>query len=107
MKLLEPAVAIFQRYGSDLANLPVKSNQKRNDTLKFIALYVELPYNLSTKIARKTFADLALNEMLIAADDVATMLGLTSTKRLKHYVRPRRQRLSKLLVSWQQLSKVA
>ncbi|MEZ0610475.1 phage integrase SAM-like domain-containing protein [Fibrella sp. WM1] len=107
LKLLGPAVAIFQRYGSDLANLPVKSNQKRNDTLKFIALYVELPYNLSTKIARKTFADLALNEMLIAADDVATMLGLTSTKRLKHYVRPRRQRLSKLLVSWSQLSKAA
>lgn len=105
LKLLEPAVAIIRKY-EGLENLPVKSNQKRNDSLKIIAAYVNLPMNLSTKIARKTFADLALNEMLIPADDVATMLGLTSTERLKHYARPRRKRIAKLLSSWEQLSNV-
>jgi hypothetical protein len=103
LKLLEPSVAVLHKYGA-LQRLPAKSNQKRNDTLKLIAAYVELPMNLSTKIARKTFADLALNEMLIPADDVATMLGLASTARLKHYARPRRTRLAKLLTSWETLA---
>ncbi|WP_293684439.1 phage integrase SAM-like domain-containing protein [Spirosoma sp. 48-14] len=103
LKLLEPSVAILKKYDG-LENLPVKSNQKRNDSLKLIAAFVNLPMNLSTKIARKTFADLALNEMLIPSDDVATMLGLTSTDRLKHYVRPRRNRIAKLLSSWEQLA---
>lgn len=105
LKLLEPAVAMLNKYDG-LENLPVKSNQKRNDSLKLIAAFVNLPMNLSTKIARKTFADLALNEMLIPADDVATMLGLANTDRLKHYVRPRRNRIAKLLSSWEQLSNV-
>lgn len=104
LKLLEPGVAVLKKYGESLEALPVKSNQKRNDSLKLIAAYVELPVRLSTKIARKTFADLALNEMLIPADDVATMLGLTSTERLKHYARPRRNRLARLLSSWQALA---
>ncbi|WP_158552510.1 phage integrase SAM-like domain-containing protein [Spirosoma telluris] len=104
LKLLEPGVAVLKKYGESLEALPVKSNQKRNDTLKLIAAYLGLPVRLSTKIARKTFADLALNEMLIPADDVATMLGLTSTERLKHYARPRRNRLARLLSSWETLS---
>ncbi|MVM36119.1 hypothetical protein GO755_39265 [Spirosoma sp. HMF4905] len=104
LKLLEPGVAVLKKYGESLEALPVKSNQKRNDSLKLIAAYVGLPVRLSTKIARKTFADLALNEMLIPADDVATMLGLTSTERLKHYARPRRNRLARLLSSWKSLS---
>ncbi|GAB4047123.1 hypothetical protein GCM10028810_28840 [Spirosoma litoris] len=104
LKILEPGVAVLKKYGESLEALPVKSNQKRNDSLKLIAAYVGLPVRLSTKIARKTFADLALNEMLIPSDDVATMLGLTSTERLKHYARPRRNRLAKLLSSWESLS---
>ncbi len=107
LKLLEPAVAILTKYGGNLHDLPAKSNQKRNDSLKFIAVHVQLPHNLSTKIARKTFADLALNEMLVGADDVATMLGLVSTKRLRHYVRPRRERIDKLLTSWNDLAEAA
>ncbi|WP_460944491.1 phage integrase SAM-like domain-containing protein [Spirosoma daeguense] len=104
LKLLEPAVALLEKYDGNLENLPAKSNQKRNDSLKVIAAFVDLPMNLSTKIARKTFADMALNEMLIPADDVATMLGLVDTTRLKHYARPRRNRIAKLLTSWEHLA---
>ena len=39
------------------------------------------------KIARKTFCDLALNEMLMSTDDVAACLGLKNTKYLKNYGR--------------------
>jgi len=103
IKLLEPAVTILQRYNNLLAELPTKSNQKRNDTLKLIAIYTGIPLRLSTKIARKTFCDLALNEMLMSADDVAACLGLTNTKYLKNYGRIRERRLMKTMKSWSEL----
>ncbi|MGM9508622.1 hypothetical protein ACS5NO_12875 [Larkinella sp. GY13] len=104
LKLLEPAVNIYQKYGSDLTKLPSKSNQKRNDSLKLIAAWTSIEMNLSTKIARKTFADMALNVMMISQEDVAAMLGLTSTKYLRHYVKIRQQRLEKLITSWESIS---
>jgi len=103
IKLLEPALQILAKYDNDLLKLPVKSNQKRNDTLKLIALYVKIPLRLSTKIARKTFCDLALNEMLMPSDDIAACLGLTSTKYLKNYGRVRERRLLKVMKSWDEL----
>ena len=83
VKLLEPALEILKLYNSNLQNLPIKSNQKRNETLKLVAMYAGIPVLLTTKVARKTFCDLALNEMLMSADDVAACLGLKSTKYLK------------------------
>lgn len=103
IKLLEPAVQILAKYDNDLLKLPVKSNQKRNATLKIIAMYVGIQMKLSTKIARKTFCDLALNEMLMSADDVAACLGLTSTRYLKNYGRVRERRLLKVMKSWDEL----
>ncbi|SEI39248.1 hypothetical protein SAMN05216327_101179 [Dyadobacter sp. SG02] len=103
IKLLEPAIAILNKYGGDYKNLPVKSNQKRNASLKQIAAFAGLPILLSTKIARKTFADIALNVMLMTPDDVAQCLGLTSTRYLKNYVRIREERLLKVMPSWANL----
>ena len=103
IKLLEPAVKILNIYGGDLKKLPVKSNQKRNGTLKLIAMYCKIPLLLTTKVARKTFCDLALNEMLMSSDDVAACLGLTSTRYLKNYGRIREKRLMKVMTSWMAL----
>jgi len=103
IKLLAPAVEILKKYGDQLASLPSKSNQKRNSTLKNIAIITGLPMKLTTKIARKTFCDLALNEMLMPADDVAACLGLSSTKYLKNYGRIREKRLIKTMKSWDEL----
>ncbi|CAG5017726.1 hypothetical protein DYBT9275_05834 [Dyadobacter sp. CECT 9275] len=103
IKLLEPAVEILKRYNNELRQLPVKSNQKRNDTLKQIAVYTGIPLRLTTKVARKTFCDLAINEMLMSGDDVAACLGLTSTKYLKNYGRVREKRLLKTMKSWGEL----
>ncbi|MCF0071266.1 hypothetical protein LZD49_12365 [Dyadobacter sp. CY261] len=107
IKLLNPAVRILERYGSNLQNLPAKSNQKRNATLKQIAVFVELPVVLSTKIARKTFSDMAINEMMMSLDDVAQCIGLTSTKYLKHYARIRQQRLLKIMPNWDELKEAS
>lgn len=103
IKLLEPAVEILKLYNNMMQGLPIKSNQKRNDTLKLIAMYAEIPLKLTTKVARKTFCDLALNEMLMSADDVAACLGLSSTKYLKNYGRIRERRLMKTMKSWGEL----
>lgn len=104
IKLLEPAVAVFKKYGSHLEGLPAKSNTGRNDHLHLIAAYCKLSVDLTTKIARKTFADMALNELMIDANDVAALLGLNSTRQLRHYARPRRSRLRQLLSSWDQIT---
>jgi hypothetical protein len=103
IKLLEPAVEILKLYNNQLGQLPVKSNQKRNDTLKLVAMYAEIPLKLTTKVARKTFCDLALNEMLMSTDDVAACLGLKNTKYLKNYGRIRERRLMKTMGSWGEL----
>lgn len=103
IKLLEPAVEILKMFNNRLEDLPTKSNQKRNDTLKLVAAYVGIPIKLTTKVARKTFCDLALNEMLMSADDVAACLGLKSTKHLKNYGRIREKRLIQVMKSWKEL----
>lgn len=107
IKLLEPAIAILNRYGGDYKNLPVKSNQKRNASLKQIAAFVGLPILLSTKIARKTFADIALNVMIMTPDDLAQCLGLTSTRYLKNYVRIREERLLQVMPNWADLKEAS
>lgn len=103
IKLLEPAVEILKMFNNRLEDLPTKSNQKRNDTLKLVAAYAGIPVKLTTKVARKTFCDLALNEMLMSADDVAACLGLKSTKHLKNYGRIREKRLIQVMKSWNEL----
>ncbi len=107
IKLLEPAVEIMELYDNDLKNLPVISNQKRNQALKLLANYVEIPILLTTKVARKTFCDLALNEMMMTQDDVAACLGLTTTRYLKNYGRIREKRLMKVMPSWASLNKAS
>ena len=103
IKLLAPPIEILKRSSNNLEDLPIKSNQKRNDTLKLVAGHVRIPLKLTTKIARKTFCDLALNEMLMSPDDVAACLGLKSTKHLKNYGRIREKRLLKTMKSWDEL----
>lgn len=105
VKLLEPAVQILAKYGMQIENLPMKSNQKRNDTLKQIAALTRIPVLLTTKIARKTFADIALNELMMDTSDVQACLGLTSEKYLRHYVRMRENRLLKKMTSWNDVIK--
>jgi hypothetical protein len=100
LKVLEPALEVLKKYGGIIENLPVKSNQKRNATLKEIATICKIPLILSTKIARKTFANMALNVMLLDEGDVASCLGLSTTRSLKHYAKIKETRLAKRMTSW-------
>ena len=103
VKLLAPAVSILKKYGNEIQQLPTKSNQKRNTSLKEISSFCRIPIVLSTKIARKTFANFSLNVLLMDAEDVAACLGLTSTKYLRHYARIKEIRIAKKMRSWDEI----
>jgi integrase len=105
VKLLEPAVKVLEKYDMCIEKLPSISNQKRNGTLKQVAILTKTPILMTTKIARKTFADIALNELLMDTSDVQACLGLTSDKYLRHYVRIREQRLMQKMSSWNEVLK--
>ena len=107
VKLLEPALQVLNKYEGKIENLPSKSNQKRNDALKQMAILVNIPLLLSTKIARKTFADIALNELMMDTSDVQACLGLTSGRYLAHYVKLREKRLMKKMSSWNDVLKTS
>lgn len=107
VKLLEPALHILAKYGGEIKNLPVKSNQRRNDTLKQIAVFVGIPVVLSTKIARKTFTDIAINELMMEIKEVTACLGLKNDRYLEHYGRIREKRLAAKMTSWNDIMKLA
>ncbi|PXV67332.1 site-specific recombinase XerD [Dysgonomonas alginatilytica] len=65
---------------------PVPSNQKMNEYLKEIASICNIDKNLSTHIARHTFACLALANN-ISIESIAKMLGHTSTRTTAIYAR--------------------
>ncbi len=87
---------LIEKYGG-ARNLPILSNTKMNDYLKTVAAACGIDKNLTTKAARKTFADNHLNEQLTDADTTARMMGLTSTAYLKHYGQTDERRLIKKL----------
>ncbi|MCF2517147.1 site-specific integrase [Dyadobacter sp. CY351] len=78
------AKQIIDKYGG-IENLPRISGQKSNDYLKLVAETVGIEKNLTNKMARKTFTDMALNEFNMSHESVAAMLGHTSTRQIKHY----------------------
>lgn len=72
------------KYGG-LSGMPRISAQKSNDYLKLIASATGITKNLTNKIARKTFTNMAINDFNMDFENVATMLGHTSTRQIKHY----------------------
>ncbi|QRQ99691.1 phage integrase SAM-like domain-containing protein [Dyadobacter sandarakinus] len=78
------ALGLIEKYGS-IAGLPKITGQKSNEYLKQIAEAVGIKKNLTNKIARKTFTDWCLNDLCLSEEVVATMLGHTSTRQVKHY----------------------
>jgi hypothetical protein len=72
--------------------LPICSRTQFNDGLTLISAYLELGKHITTKSARKTFADHALNE-----NTTARMMGLASTQYIKHYGNIDERRLMKVL----------
>jgi len=91
-----------KKYGS-LSKLPRPSLNDVNSHLKLIAAAVGIEKALSSKSARKTFADFHINEFKnqneqrLMRDDVAAMMGLSSTRYLNRYGRIDERRLIKAM----------
>lgn len=82
--ITEHAKALIAKYGG-IDKLPRISAAKMNDYLKVIASKLDITKNLTNKIARKTFTDMCINELGLSFEVVASMLGHTSTRQVKHY----------------------
>jgi site-specific recombinase XerD len=65
--------------------LPVPSNQKMNAYLKEIADVCGLTTNMSTLMARRTFASL-MNEQGVNITAIQRMLGHTKITTTQHYI---------------------
>ena len=66
--------------------LPVPSNQKMNSYLKELTVICNIDKNLTTHVARHTFACLAI-EYGMPIDVIAKILGHTNTNMTRHYAK--------------------
>ncbi|WP_339839265.1 site-specific integrase [uncultured Maribacter sp.] len=91
--LLPPAVAILERYEDHpkVLNgecvLPVLSNQKSNAYLKEIALLCGIKKNLTTHLARHTFATTVTLTNGVPLETVGKMLGHKNLRTTQHYAK--------------------
>jgi len=91
--LLPTAAKLIQKYASDpTCNsreilLPVPSNQKMNDYLKEIAAVCGINKELTSHIARHTFATTVTLSNGVPIESVSKMLGHASIKQTQHYAK--------------------
>ncbi|QIP14700.1 hypothetical protein G8759_19825 [Spirosoma aureum] len=76
--------SLAEKYGG-FDKLPTCSLTQFNDGLTLISAYLGFHKTLTTKSARKTFADHNLNEHATDVHTTARMMGLSSIEYLKHY----------------------
>jgi site-specific recombinase XerD len=89
--LLEPAMKLIKRYEGNRSNskalLPVLSNQKMNENLKLIQELAGLSKNLTSHLARHTFATTITLTNGVPIETVSKMLGHTSLKTTQIYAK--------------------
>jgi site-specific recombinase XerD len=99
--LLPQAIAILEKYKDDdgcIASnrlLPIKSNQKMNAYLKEIADLCGIEKNLTTHIARHTFATTVTLGNDVPIETVSKMLGHTKITTTQIYARVQENKISR------------
>ena len=99
--LLPQAIAIINKYkeheGCIVNNklLPIKSNQKMNAYLKEIADLCDITKNLTTHIARHTFATTVTLENDVPIESVSKMLGHTKITTTQIYARVKEKKVGR------------
>jgi len=81
--LLPEAEKILEKYNYQL---PTMSNQKYNDYLKILGAGAEIKKNLTTHVARHTFATYLLNKD-IPIESVSRAMGHSNIKMTQHYAK--------------------
>jgi site-specific recombinase XerD len=89
--LLQPALLILQKYApqatSDTPLFPVMSNQKMNENLKVLQELASIPKNLTTHLARHTFATTITLSNGVPLESVSRMLGHTKLSTTQVYAK--------------------
>jgi len=89
--IIKPARDILNKYASFVPTagklLPVLSNQKMNAYLKEIAAIVGIEKDLTTHLARHTFATTVTLANHVSIENVSKMLGHSSIRMTQHYAR--------------------
>jgi site-specific recombinase XerD len=99
--LLPQAIAIIEKYkDNDICTtsnrlLPIKSNQKMNAYLKEIADLCEIDKNLTTHMARHTFATTVTLGNDVPIETVSKMLGHTKITTTQIYARVQENKISR------------
>lgn len=83
IQILSPAMEILKKYDM---KLPVISNQKYNAALKVVAMYARISKNLTSHVARHTFATWALSQG-IRIETVSKMLAHSDIKTTQIYAK--------------------
>ncbi|MDD2964002.1 MAG: tyrosine-type recombinase/integrase [Bacteroidales bacterium] len=91
--LIAPAREILQRYEGGKLCLPVYANANYNEYLKEIAVLANIEKNLTSHVARHTFATIGLNSG-IPIETVSKLLGHNSIKTTQIYAKVLRQKLT-------------
>ncbi|HLG40127.1 MAG TPA: tyrosine-type recombinase/integrase [Chitinophagaceae bacterium] len=98
--LLPPALEIIEKYKDHsycVANnklLPILSNQKYNKNLKEIAKFARIKKNLTTHIARHTFATTILLDNDVPLETTSKLLGHNSIRSTQIYAKVTLKKLS-------------
>lgn len=89
--IIKPAKDILEKYALTAQAtgklLPVLSNQKMNAYLKEIAAIVGIDKDLTTHLARHTFATTVTLANHVSIENVSKMLGHSSIRMTQHYAR--------------------
>lgn len=89
--IIKPARDILDKYAPFIPTtgklLPVLSNQKMNAYLKEIAAVVGIEKDLTTHLARHTFATTVTLANHVSIENVSKMLGHSSIRMTQHYAR--------------------
>jgi integrase len=94
VKLHPNALMIIEKYGG-LSMLPKMQKDDFNVILKRLELMINVKIGLSTKIGRKTFAHISLNEWNIDMDTLAKVMGLRSARYVTAYGDITKKRIDK------------
>jgi len=110
--LIPQAIEILNKYEHhlcrDLENklLPVKSNQKMNAYLKEIAALAGVEKNLTTHIARHTFATTVTLDNDVPLESVSKMLGHTKLTTTQIYARTKDRKVNRDMTALKERLKV-
>lgn len=93
--VLDFGILIWKKFGKDVSKFPVMSLVEMNRIIKVAARKAGLNFKkkLSSKRARKTYANICANDVGLSDEALIYLLGHTTTKHLRAYRKIKRRRV--------------